>query len=202
MKPLISNMRDMLSAGQEDIVKGYIDTFSCTVCNDDGETKLLNSDIERFLNQNAIQFAKMKTAITYLVLDEEDGALLGYFTLTHKPLTIPADGLSRKIKDQLKRFSKLNEEDNTYTVSAFLLAQFSKNYGIDNGMRISGDMLMNIALELLQDVQDKVGGTIVYLDCESDASLISFYENENFRLFGERISEKDNKRYLQYMKFF
>lgn len=53
---------------------------------------------------------------------------------------------------------------------------------------------MNIALEQLQDVQDKVGGTIVYLDCEADASLISFYENENFRLFGERISEKDNKR--------
>ena len=63
-------------------------------------------------------------------------------------------------------------------------------------------MLMNIALELLQDVQDKVGGMMVYLDCEADASLISFYENENFRLFGERISEKDNKRYLQYMKFF
>ena len=41
-----------------------------------------------------------------------------------------------------------------------------------------------------------------YLDCEADAKLINFYEGEDFRLFGERISEKDGKRNLQYMKFF
>lgn len=202
MKLLISNIRNMLADGQEDIVKGYIDTFSCSVSLDNGEAKLLNPDIERFLNENAIQFAKMKTAITYLVIDEEDGALLGYFTLTHKPLIIPADGLSRRIRDQLKRFSKLDEEGNIYTVSAFLLAQFSKNYGTDNGMRLSGETLMKVVLEQLHDIQNKVGGTIVYLDCEADASLITFYEQESFRLFGERISEKDNKRYLQYMRFF
>ena len=43
---------------------------------------------------------------------------------------------------------------------------------------------------------------IVYLDCEANAGLIYFYKKkQNFRLFGERISEKDGKRYLQYMKF-
>lgn len=202
MKLGVSNIRNMLSEGQEELVKSYIETFSCTVYQDDGEAKLLNPDIERFLNQNAIQFAKMKTAVTYLVIDAEDSALLGYFTLTHKPLTIPADGLSRKVKDQLKRFSSLDEKDNTYTISAFLLAQLSKNYGIDNGARLSGEMLMDIALEQLQEIQDKVGGTICYLDCEADAALIRFYEKEGFRLFGERISENDNKRYLQYMRLF
>lgn len=69
MKLLISNIRNMLADGQEDLVKGYIDTFSCSVSLDNGEAKLLNPDIERFLNENAIQFAKMKTAITYLVMN-------------------------------------------------------------------------------------------------------------------------------------
>ena len=148
-----------------------------------------------------IQFAKMKTAVTYLVFDTEDGALLGYFTLAHKALEIPAEGLSRKFKDKVKRFSAINEVSNTFSVSAFLLAQFSKNYAVDEGRRISGSELMSIAMEQLKEAQNIVGGTIVYLDCEADAKLIRFYEGEHFSLFGERISDTDGKRYLQYLSF-
>lgn len=198
----VSNIRDMISAGQEDLVRTYINTFSCLVTKDDGTEVILNPDIEHFLEVNAIQFARMKTAITYLVFDEEDGALLGYFTLTHKSVDIPADGLNRKIKDKIKRFSALDEENNTYTVSAFLLAQFSKNYAVDGGTRISGSELMQIVWDQLADVQNKIGGAIVYLDCEAHAELITFYEGEHFTLFGERISEADGKRYLQYLSFF
>ncbi len=201
MTVCVSNIRDMISAGQEDLVRAYIDTFSCSVTKEDGTAVSLNPDIEHFLDVNSIQFAKMKTAITYLVFDEEDGALLGYFTLTHKPLDIPADGLTRKIKDKVKRFSALDENNNTYTVSAFLLAQFSKNYAVDGGARLSGSKLMEIVWDQLSDVQNKIGGTIVYLDCEAHAELIRFYEGEHFTLFGERISDADGKRYLQYLNF-
>lgn len=197
----VSNIRDMISAGQEDLVRAYIGTFSCVVTKDDGTETSLNPDIEHFLNVSSIQFAKMKTAITYLVFDEEDAALLGYFTLTHKSLDIPADGLTRKTKDKVKRFSALAEQNNTYTVSAFLLAQFSKNYAVDGGARITGGKLMEIVREQLADVQNKIGGTIVYLDCEAHAELIRFYEGEHFTLFGERISNADGKRYLQYLSF-
>ncbi|MBR1711123.1 MAG: GNAT family acetyltransferase [Clostridia bacterium] len=197
----VSSIRDMISAGQEDLVKAYIDTFSCSVTKEDGTEVTLNPDIEHFLSANAIQFARMKTAITHLVFDEEDAALLGYFTLTHKSLDIPADGLTRKIKDKVKRFSALDENNNTYTVSAFLLAQFSKNYAVDGGTRISGSKLMEIVWDQLSEVQSKIGGTIVYLDCEAHAELIKFYEGEHFTLFGERISDADGKRYLQYLNF-
>ena len=197
----ISNVRDMLAEDMEDIVKAYIDMFSSEAESEDGTVKVLNPDIERFLSTNAILFAKMKTAITYLVIDTDDGALLGYFSLAHKPLEISADGLSRKIKDKIKRFSTLNQETNTYTVSAFLIGQFGKNYAVDNGRRISGADLMNAVIEQLHEAQNKVGGTIVYLDCEADAHLISFYEEQNFSLFGERISIEDGKRYLQYLNF-
>lgn len=196
----VSNIRDMLAADQEELVKAYIHTYSSEM-EKDGVKTVLNPDIEHFLNDNAIQFAKMKTAVTYLVMDEDDGALLGYFTLAHKPLKVAADGISRNISDHLKRFSKLDENSNTYTISAFLLAQFGKNYAVENGTRISGTELMDIALEQLRDVQNRIGGAVVYLDSEADAGLIRFYEGQRFKLFGERISENDGKRYLQYLRF-
>ncbi len=197
----VSNIRDMISGDQEELVKAYIDTFSCKVETEDGAVTSLNPDIEHFLKENAIQFSKMKTAITYLVFDTEDGALLGYFTLAHKSLEIPSDGLSRRIKDKVKRFSALDERNKTFTVSAFLLAQFSKNYAVDHGQRIKGSDLLRVAMEQLLEAQNLIGGTIVYLDCEADAKLIRFYEGEHFSLFGERISESDGKRYLQFISF-
>ena len=190
----------MLATDQEELVKAYISTYSSTVEQEDGTVKSLNPDIERFLNEDAIQFAKMKTAVTYLALDREDGALLGYFALAHKPLEIPADGLTRKLKDKIRRFSTLDEATNTYTVSAFLIGQFGKNYAVEKGGRISGADLMTAAIEQLQEAQEKIGGTIVYLDCEADAKLIRFYESQKFTLFGERIST-DGKQYLQYLRF-
>lgn len=195
------NVRSLIRSGAEDIVAEYISTFSCEKDRLDGTHNSLNPDIEDFLQNNAIQFSRMKTAITYLLIDKDDSALLGYFTVAHKPLIILADGISRKAKDKIKRFSTLDETTNSYTVSAFLIAQFAKNYNIENGERISGKQLMNAVKEKLRSFRDQVGGTLAYLDCEPNAELIKFYESEGFTLFGERISENDGKRYLQYLTF-
>ena len=196
----VINICDLLSSDQEELLRAYIATYSCET-ERDGVRRSLNPDIERFLSNNAIQFARMKTGITYLVIDEEDGALLAYFSLAHKPLEIPEDGLPRKVKDKVKRFSALDEESNSYQVSAFLIGQFGKNYAVDNGGRISGRQVMKLAIEQLRSAQNIIGGTIVYLDCEANAQLIQFYEEQKFKLFGERISENDGKRYLQYLSF-
>lgn len=193
-------VNDLLASNQEELLKAYIATFSCEKEND-GIKISLNPDIEGFLNNNAIQFARMKIGVTYLVVDEDDGALLAYFSLAHKPLEIPADGISRKIRDKVKRFSAIDEENNSYQVSAFLIGQFGKNYAVDNGSRISGKQVMGLAMERLRLAQNIIGGTIVYLDCEANAELIQFYEGQNFKLFGERTSENDGKRYLQYLNF-
>lgn len=196
----VINIRDLLAENQEQLLRAYIETYSCEQ-EKDGKKTSLNPDIERFLNHSAIQFARMKTGMTYLVIDEEDGALLGYFSLAHKPLEIPAEGIPRKIREKVKRFSALDEENNCYQVSAFLIGQFGKNYAVENGLRISGATMMNLAMDQLRFAQDTIGGTIVYLDCEADAELIQFYEGQKFTLFGERISDNDGKRYLQYMNF-
>ena len=201
MNTTVSNISDMIANGQEDIIESYVQTFSCKKTSDDGAEKSLNPDIERFIKMNAIQFAKMQTAITYFIFDNDDGALLGYYALTHKAMTVSADGLSRQFKDKVKRFSALDGDTNTYTVSAYLIAQIGKNYGVDNGERISGSQLMNLAKQTLMKAKKYIGGKIVYLDCDDNASLTAFYESEGFKLVGERISDNDGRRYLQYMCF-
>lgn len=198
---IVSNILDLVEESGEESIKEFVSLFSCEREMEGGKVSL-NPDIERFLKDNAIQFARQKISVSYLVLDEDDGEILGYFTIAHKALELPSTGLSNGVRKKMQRYSQLNAVTDSYTISAFLIAQFGKNYAVENGKRISGKDLMQYVYSELTDIQHRMGGGIIYLDCEADASLISFYENENFRLFGERISEKDNKRYLQYMRFF
>lgn len=60
---------------------------------------------------------------------------------------------------------------------------------------------MNLAKQTLMKVKKYIGGKIVYLDCDDNARLTAFYEGEGFKLVGERISDNDGRRYLQYMCF-
>ena len=199
MNITVINILDLVRrSGEESIIK-YLSSFSCQ--RGAGEESL-NPDIEDFIKNDAINFAKQKVSVSHIVIDEDDGAILGYFTFTHKPLRVPASGLSNTTKRKMARYATLDRSSNTYTVSAFLIAQFGKNYGVEQGTRITGNQLMKIAQELLRTIQHNVGGGVEYLDCEPHAGLIRFYEGEGFKLFGERLSEKDGRKYLQYMRFF
>ena len=195
----IANILDLIEEGGEETAKEFLSAFSCK--RKDGEFSL-NPEIESFLKNSSLQFAKQKVSITYIVIDVDDNTILGYFTLAHKPLRVPALGLSNTTRKKMERYASLDQTSNTYTVSAFLIAQFGKNYDVDDEKRITGKQLMEYAEDVLDDLQRRVGGGVEYLDCEPHAGLIRFYESEGFRLFGERLSEKDGRKYLQYMRFF
>lgn len=200
MRHGVWNILDLAAEYGDGAVGEMLSDFTTSV-SDDSDGGPLNPEIERFLKNNALQFSKEKKSVTYIVGDEDDGSVLGYFTLAHKVIEIPAFGLSRTTLRNIDRYASPSPE-NTYLISAFLIAQLGKNYGVDGGMRISGDELMRLAVRELCDVQHRIGGGLIYLDCEANAKLIRFYQDQqNFRLFGERISESDGKRYLQYMKF-
>lgn len=200
MRHGVWNILDLAAEYGDGAVGEMLSDFTTSV-SDDSDDGPLNPEIERFLKNNALQFSKEKKSVTYVVGDEDDGSVLGYFTLAHKVIEIPAFGLSRTTLRNIDRYASPSPE-NTYLISAFLIAQLGKNYGVDGGMRISGDELMRLAVRELCDVQHRIGGGLIYLDCEANAKLIRFYQDQqNFRLFGERISESDGKRYLQYLKF-
>ena len=63
---------------------------------------------------------------------------------------------------------------------------------------------MDITMNVLVAVQHEIGGGVVYLECEDRPQLLSFYENEQnrYRAFGERYSDRDKVKYIQLLKLF
>ena len=61
---------------------------------------------------------------------------------------------------------------------------------------------MEAVLTILKHVQWEIGGGVVYLECEEKPELLNFYQNEEnrFRIFGERLSEKENVNYIQMLR--
>ena len=106
-----------LELGEDELLQ-ILSEFSCP----------MNPDVERFLKYSSIEFTKKNQSVTYLVFSVADGKLLGYFTLALKPLTIRGETVSNTVKKKLLRISELDKDSDTYTMSAYLIAQLGKNY--------------------------------------------------------------------------
>ncbi len=127
------NIRDYLALGSdskagEPMLAKVLSGFSCPK----------NPDVERFLKNSAVEFTKKSQSVTYLVFSVESKELLGYFTLALKPLSVRGETVSNTMKRKLLRISELDENSDTYTMSAYLIAQLGKNYTDGVNDKISG----------------------------------------------------------------
>lgn len=191
------NIQDMLKAIGEEELQKLLSDFSSP----------LNEEVEDFVRNKSIEFAKKKLSITYLVIKRTDrgkNVLAGIFTLAHKAVEVTNTNISNTARRKLARYAKLDEETDRYNVSAFLIAQFGKNSAVPEEWKISGNEIMDLTFEILKHVQYYVGGGVVYLDCEDIDKVLEFYQNNynRFKRFGERTSESEGKRYLQLLRFF
>ena len=181
----------------EDNTKKVLSTYSCVL-----NGIQLNEEVEQFVRNNAVDFYKRKMSVTYLAFNEED-ELSGIFTLTHKAIDIPAADMSNSQKRKINRFALLDQDANLSRASAFLIAQFGKNYAVNDGLNIRGTELMESAMSVLHDAQEMVGGGLVYLECEEDNSkAYDFYIKCGFKEFDKRYSESDERYYILMMKVF
>ncbi len=187
------NILDMIGAIGEAKLKQCLSDFSCPI----------NPEIEQFVTNNAIEFAGKKLSVTYFVVNEF-GKIVAIFTLAHKAIEIGNANLSNSRRKKISRYAILDSEAGSYTVSAFLIAQFGKNYAIDEGKSISRNELMDLTFGILEKVQHDIGGGIVFLECEDKVNLLNFYQSEKngFTPFNERYSVDDNTKYIQLFNFF
>lgn len=165
-----------------------------------------NSDVESFLKRNAVEFTKKNQSVTYLVFSLEDMCLVGYFSITMKPVVVNVEGMSNSVKRKLSRLSRFDQNTDSYTVSAYLIAQLGRNYSEEIKYPITGKMLMNFAIDTLHEIQRQLGGVMVYLECEEKEPLIRFYQEQNgFRPFGIRITDGEKNgeshKLLQLLNF-
>lgn len=194
----VVRIMDLVESIGEDSVKEILSDFSCEYA--EGNR---NVEVEEFLQKNAIEFSRRKMSITYLVMDDEL-RVFGFFTLTHKPIVIQDSVLkSKNTKKKLMRHAKFDDNLGVYSVSAFLIAQFSKNYNIPPEERMSGANLMDLTLTYIEDIQKQIGGGVVFLESEDHAELLNFYERDpnSFFPFSVRYSDTDQTKYIQLMRF-
>ena len=179
--------------GEEDL-RDLLSDFSCPK----------NPDVEYFLLNNAIDFTKKDQSITYLVLDAEDGSLVGYFSLAIKPISVRVSSISKTTAKKLSRVSVLDEETQSYITAAYLIAQLGKNYSLPRDKRIPGKTLLGFALETISGLKYSLGGVMEFLECEDNKFLLNFYTCNCFKEFDTRvISCQDNKAHVlhQLLKF-
>ncbi len=176
------NILDALERFTDEKFRNFFDSFQCEK----------NKPIERFLKDFALQNAKQRFSITYLVLNQVS-ELTGFFTLATKPVKFDRAKLSGKYLRRVRQFCRPQENeidwDGQYLASGYLIAQLAKNSSPLIGAKPSGAELLKHAFGILQDVQKQVGGGIIFLECEDKEKLLSFYIRQSFFEFGRRSSD-------------
>ena len=177
---------DLLESGASSFVKGEIKNFSSTYKPASGKTPAQkNDDVESFLKKKAENFSRQNLSMTHLVLSSVNQELLGYFSLTVKPISIPAKfvDISNSTKRKWAKFASYDKDRHVYIASSYLIAQLGKNYSKTVQHSISGDELLDICMAKIKECQDVIGGGIVFLECEkkeNDTKLVDFYHKNGF----------------------
>ena len=186
-KYTVFNIREYLNEKNEELgeddLRQVLSEFSCEK----------NPDVERFAKEQSIEFAKKQQSVTYLVFSTEDAELVGYFAITIKPITVNVESFSKTVKKKLARVSELNEQNHTYNMAAYLIAQLGKNYNNGANDRITGEELLGLAIKQVQQLQYLAGGMVVFLETLNEEKLLSFYQDKGFQQFDSRLSETVNR---------
>lgn len=195
-------LKDMLQEIGEDRTKEILSDFYCP----------LNKDIEEFLRSKAIEFEKQGISTTYLVFasHKNEIRLFGFFAVAIKGICVLSKhSMSINMKKRLNKFAIRSYDGKDSLVPSILIAQIGKNFKDDLDKQMQGKELLEIAFRKVKEIQRLSSGKFVYLECQDDENLITFYQNNGFYNFGKREKEnyeKDliNGKYLiqmiQYLK--
>ena len=112
-----------------------------------------------------------------LTLLEQHIAILGYFTLAMKSIIF-----SPEISKELKR--KIANDKNALMATGYLIGQLGKNDKYRE--YIKGEEVLSVAMEVISDLHERLGGRFVYVECEDHPKLISFYERNHFKIVQKR----------------
>ena len=167
----------------EEALYDLISDFSCPK----------NPNVEKFLLNNAIEFTKKNQSVTYLVFNNNDDAsLVGYFSIAIKLISIRSTNISKTSAKRISRMGIFDKATQSYLTPAYLIAQIGKNYSISKEKQISGDFLLNCALDKIVFLQYNVGGILEFLECEDNLFLLNFYKQNHFKQFDKRVTSSNN----------
>lgn len=179
-----TNVLDMLEYIGEDNCQNILSSFVCP----------LNPDVEDFIHTKAIQFAKQKIAISYLVFAEQNKQkyFVGYYTLANKFVCVNNSSLSKTMQKKISKFSQYDPSTDRFMVSMPLIAQLGKNFNTLLPVKMIGADLLEMALERVIEIEHLIGGKTVYIECNNQPKLFDFYSVAGFFPFDKRIRQTDD----------
>lgn len=191
------NLLDFLEEVGEEKVKIFLERFSCPY----------NEDVEDFLKNKAITFARQRLSSVWLVFVsyKNEWCLSGYFALAQKHFHIDLKALKSNLRGRIRKFAVYDVDFKKYLLVAPLIGQLGKNFYDGYDKLITGDELLKIACDTVKQAQRILGGRIVYLEAEEVSALINFYERNGFYKFGQRSIDSDEKlegkNLIQFLKY-
>lgn len=115
----------------------------------------------------------------------------GYFAIANKSTTIKKFILSNTKRKKILKYAEYDNDIKGYNIALPLIGQLGKNYYNGYDKLITGDILLKFVCSKIKETQDILGGRYVFLECEDNDKLKSFYESNGFECFGKRNLEKD-----------
>lgn len=167
-------MSKLLEMASEEKVSEVISAFSCS----------FDNDIESFLVNKAVLFDRKGKSRTHLILDRDELekgniVIAAYFSLAIHLIKIP-EGTS---SSQVRRLDGLYSRKGSNPISeipSFLIGQLAKDDKYSS--KITGALLLEYALAVISTAQEAIGGRVVYIECRNVDKLITFYENNGFKV--------------------
>jgi len=180
---VLALINDFIEEVGDEVAKTIISDFSCP----------LNIDVELFLKDKALEFSKLHYSQTFLVFMsyKDKPVLVGYFALANKSIVIPKRLLSARWQRRISRYAQYDSESKSYSLAIPLIGQLGKNFCNGYNKLISGDILLKLACDCVQEAQRIIGGKMVYLECENIDKLKRFYNDNGFVEFGLRDLDND-----------
>jgi len=137
-----------------------------------------NPDVEEFIRSpsKAIRFEESDQSRTYLILDDETGLILAYFSISFKELFLGGFDVP---KNQIKKLDGMRKD--VERIRVFLIGQLAKNYSVKNNQLTLKNILEEV-YAVIDQVRTLVGGRAIILECEDNARLIGLYLEHGFKV--------------------
>lgn len=143
-----------------------------------------NKDVQNFLHLNAIENEKRSISRTTLVVDNTN--VIGYFTLLIKDFSFVEVSKSTR-----KKLTGNKWANNFITI---LIAQLGRS-DLYKG-KISGDVILNLALERCEVIKELSALRIVCLEHDDIEGLNIFYEKNAF----EKLQINENDKVIRFVR--
>ena len=178
LKALIENLED-------NALMELLSSFYCE----------LDSDIESFLRNRAVEFENLSKARTYLIFDasdlengRENPHIYGYISLALKILTVP-ESASNRLRKELDGFNAKIHGQQISDFPCYLIGQLSKNSDVKDNP-VSGSDLLGVAFDIIASATEAVGGRYMMIECRNEEKLLKFYADNSFSEI-DRLPDED-----------